>query len=224
MKFRTNEDYKNWISSQDWYQTINLPSGIDINGKFSTDKRIDYLEKFDFHNKSVLDIGCNSGQYCIFAKNNKASEVYGVDISSKRINQAKILAENENLQINYFNEDIIKFSKNINRKFDYIFCFAVLTEIKDIITVLEIIKKNMTHHAILEMGISKPFIYLPFNLKSLFNLIKHKKYTAEINYHKHAGWVFHPSISFIKNFFGTNYNIKFLNRGIRYDLILIKKI
>ena len=224
MKFAKRKDYLDWIDSQECYQTMTLPSKIKIKGKFNTDKRISYLEKLNFNNKNILDIGCNSGQYCIFAKQNNANQVYGIDLNKIRIEQAKILATNESLEINFLNEDINKFNFPNNINIDYIFCFAVITEISDIFSVLNFLKKHTHNIALIEMKLSEPLFYFSKNLKYYFNYFKKKTYTAEIYKHMHAGWVFHPSLKFIKHFFGKNFEIKYINKGMRYDFISIKKL
>ena len=55
-KIENLEEYKKWISEQNWYQTIHLKSLI-TQGKLSTDSRIQWFSEFNFSNKTVLDIG-----------------------------------------------------------------------------------------------------------------------------------------------------------------------
>lgn len=224
MKFKNISDYKIWIHNEEWYQSMVLPSKIKIKGKFNTLKRIPLLEEYNYNNKNILDIGCNSGQYCFFTKEKKAKNVFGIDLNKKRISQAKILALNEDLDINFINTDITTFSIPENIKFDYIFCFAVITEISDIFSVLYFLKNNIHDLALIELKLSNPILYIPNNLRSLKYLLMKKIFTAEIYQHRHAGWVFHPSLDFLKNFFGKNFKIKYINKGFRYDFISIQKI
>ena len=67
-KLENSEKYKEWLSNQDWYQTIHLKNGLVTQGKLNTDSRLKWFDQFDFSGKSVLDIGCNSGQYSFHAK------------------------------------------------------------------------------------------------------------------------------------------------------------
>ena len=62
------EEYKKWISEQNWYQTIHLKQGLITPGKLNTHSRIQWFDGFNFSNKTVLDIGCNSGQYSMQKK------------------------------------------------------------------------------------------------------------------------------------------------------------
>ena len=48
IKLENLEEYKKWISNQDWYQTIHLKNGLSTIGKLNTDTRIDWFNQFDF--------------------------------------------------------------------------------------------------------------------------------------------------------------------------------
>ena len=67
-KIENLDEYKKWVSDQNWYQTIHLKNGLITQGKLNTDSRIQWFDEFNFSNKTVLDIGCNSGQYSMYAK------------------------------------------------------------------------------------------------------------------------------------------------------------
>lgn len=43
----------------------------------------------DLHNKSVLDLGCGFGWHCLYAREQHASSVIGVDISEKMLQEAR---------------------------------------------------------------------------------------------------------------------------------------
>ncbi|MEK4348167.1 class I SAM-dependent methyltransferase [Paenibacillus sp. FSL P4-0184] len=43
----------------------------------------------DLHNKSVLDLGCGLGWHCLYAREQQASSVVGVDISEKMLQEAR---------------------------------------------------------------------------------------------------------------------------------------
>ena len=101
IKLENLEEYKKWISDQDWYQTIHLKNGLATTGKLNTDTRIDWFSQFDFSDKTVLDIGCNSGQYSFHAKKAGARSVTGIDVDEKRIYQAGMLAINEGIDVNF---------------------------------------------------------------------------------------------------------------------------
>lgn len=217
--FKTKEEYEKWIYSQDWYQTIILSEDLITPGKQPTDKRLKNFNKIDFTGKSVLDVGCNSGQYCLYAKENGASLVVGIDPDPKRISQAQILAANQGLQID-FNISDINVIKEYG-KFDIVLCIAVLTEIKDIINSLSLLRDVTEETAIIEMGLAKPLIYLSKNRrwfrrdKSVTRIGR----VGEFHRHKHTGWVFYPTLEIVQDIFGSDFYVQYKGRGVRYDII-----
>ena len=142
-KFENLEQYKKWLISQDWYQTIHLKDGLIASGKLNTDSRIKWFDEFNFSGKTVLDIGCNSGQYSFNAKKNGAQSVTGLDVNEKRIYQAKMLALNEGLDVEFHVagvEQVADFGM-----FDIVICIAVVTEVENVLGALRAIK-NFIHH------------------------------------------------------------------------------
>jgi len=224
LKFKNQEDYEAWLNNQDWYQSFYLDSGIEVTGKVKTYKRLKFLNQIKFQNKTVIDIGCNSGQYCFFAKKNAASRVVGIDLDEKRIQQAKILSANECLDVDFFNDSFEKASEL--GRFDIVFCFAVLTEVENIIGALKVLKQSINKEAYIEMGISKPFLHWSFSRSWLKKDSKLGRLDrlGEFVRHKHAGWVIYPTMEVIKDIFGSKFQIESLGMGLRYELIHIKKI
>ena len=53
----------------------------------------------DFHGKRVLDLGCGYGWHCRYAADHGASEVVGIDASTKMIQKAKSMTDQA--QIHY---------------------------------------------------------------------------------------------------------------------------
>lgn len=223
-KLKNTEEYKNWINDQNWYQTIHLKNGLVTPGKLNTDTRINWLNKFDFSNKTVLDIGCNSGQYSLYAKNAGAKSVVGLDINQNRIYQAKMLAVNEDINVNFHLAGIDQVS-NFG-KFDIVICIAVLTEVENILTSLRSIRDITQKTAILEMDLARPLIYFSSN-KDWWKKdpkISRLGRIAEIHRHKHAGWVVHPTLEMVLEIFGNNFELSFFEKGLRYyNLVLNRK-
>lgn len=224
IKIKNEDDYKNWISNQDWYQTIDLNNGLTTAGKVKTNLRIEWFNQFNFTNKTVLDIGCNSGQYSLYAKKRGAKNVVGIDIDKKRIYQAKMLAKNEGLDVK-FNEASIE---NVNQfgKFDIVICIAVVTEVENILGAIRSIKKATNEIAILEMDLARPLIYMSLNKNwwKKNNRISKLGRVAEFHKHKHSGWVIRPSIEMIREIFGKEYKVSFLGNGLRYYKLVIERI
>lgn len=62
------------------YQTIVYPDGSKISGAFDTPSIFSEVSKFvQFHDSSVLDLGCNNGMYGILACNQGAKKYFGID-------------------------------------------------------------------------------------------------------------------------------------------------
>ena len=222
-KLENLNEYRKWINDQDWYQTIHLKDGLITPGNLKTDSRMAWLDKFNFLNKTVLDIGCNSGQYSFYAKKAGAQSVTGIDIDEKRIYKARMLALNEGHDINFHIagiEQVPSFGK-----FDIIICIAVVTEVENLLGALRAIRDVTNEIVILEMDLARPLIYASSNKnwwkkdKKLSRLSR----VAEMHRHTHAGWVVHPSFEMVAEFFGDKFEATFLGRGLRYHKIVLRR-
>jgi 2-polyprenyl-3-methyl-5-hydroxy-6-metoxy-1,4-benzoquinol methylase len=214
---------KEYISKQTWYQEICLSNGLTTKGTVSISERMDRLPEIDFSNKSVLDIGCNSGGHCLWAKQRGARKVVGVDLSLDRISQARTLAKFEQTQINYYNKNF--FNIDFKSKFDIVFCFAVITEIQDLIGALNKLKNLIGNIAYLEINLARPKIYVSSSRTWLrgFTGIKRHKAVVEIYQHKN-GLTLSPTLEVLRLILGPDFKIRFIGKGVRYDLIEITRI
>ncbi|WP_316752831.1 class I SAM-dependent methyltransferase [Pedobacter gandavensis] len=88
----------------------------------------------DFTGKNLLDLGCGFGWHCIYAKEQGADLVVGVDLSEKMLNIAK--AKSEGLQIKYLQQAIedIDFSKE---EFDVVMSSLAFHYVKDFQSILQ---------------------------------------------------------------------------------------
>ncbi len=219
MRFSNKDEYKKWIDSQDWYQTINLSNGLKTKGKVPTNERATFFDSINFKNKTVLDIGCNSGQYCFLAKDRGASSVSGVDIDSKRINQAKIIAENEGYDINFKESGMFDLDTTI--QFDIVLCIAVLTEIQDLFGAIEKIKKITKERAFIELDLAKPLLYASYSKNWLrgYDNLSRRTAVTEVRKSKNGGWVISPSIDVLQACFGKEFTLLPRLDGVRYDMV-----
>jgi len=217
--FKNVEEYKEWINKQDWYQTINLKNGLITPGKFSTHSRIKYLEQIDFRNKRVLDIGCNSGQYCLMAKKLGAGEVVGVDIDEKRLRQAETLAQNEDLEITYIKKSL--FELEDLGQFEIVLCIAVLTEITDFFGAVKVLRKIIGNYAFLELALARPILYMSHSKKWLRgnSHFSRRKAVTEVRQTKRGDWVISPSYEILQAMFGDKFRLQKKGSGIRYDMV-----
>lgn len=219
----SKEEIEKWICSQSWYQRIQLSNGLLTPGKVDCKQRLSFLESAEISGRSVLDIGCNSGYYCLWAKKDGASRVVGVDIDEDRLQQARILAEIESLEIEYCIKPIAEISEL--GRFDTVFCFAVLTEISDLLGSLQALTTVVGHKAFVELALAKPVFYVSrslFWLKSFF-MRKYSRGILEIRPSKH-GWMLSPSLGTIRRIIGDSFTVSYLGKGPRYDMICIERI
>jgi len=110
----------NWFLN---YHAINGKQGLrDIS------YREPFFNKEDFVNKSVLDIGCNTGQMCKFAHSLGATYILGVDYDNTAIvNGNELLTDDEKEKIEYLTDDIDNYFFYTNlQKFDTTLLLSVI--------------------------------------------------------------------------------------------------
>jgi len=91
------------------------------------DLALSLLEK----GEKLLDVGCGNGSL-VFKAKDKFSEIYGIDISSSRIDEAKKIALEKN--INHINFSVCNIDEKINfsdKMFDAVTCIAVIEHVFD---------------------------------------------------------------------------------------------
>lgn len=215
-------EVKKWVEDESWYQKIELSNGVVTNGWVSINSRLKYFDYLDFKDKTVLDIGCNSGGQCLWAKKNGAKRVVGYDIDEKRIKQANTLKEIEGLNIDFQVKDL--FELDSHDQFDFVFCISVLTEVEDIIGGLKVIKKILRDTAFIEISLAKPAFYLSFSKRWVkgYHTISRGQAVMEIRETKN-GYMIDPSLGAVKGIFGSQFDVTKVGKGERYDLVKIKR-
>ncbi len=217
------EEIEKWIHSQHWYQRIQLSNGLETPGKVDCKQRLSFLDEAEISGRSVLDIGCNSGYYCLWAKKQGAAKVVGIDIDKDRLQQAKTLAQVEALEIEYHVKPIDEIAEL--GRFDTVFCFAVLTEITDLLASLQALTTVIGRKAFVELALAKPMFYMSrslFWLKSFFTR-KYSRGILEIRPSK-RGWMLSPSLGTIRRIIGDSFKVAYLGKGPRYDMICIERV
>ncbi len=211
----TKEKIKDWIFSQDWYQSIQVKEDIITSGNFNAAWRFKLMNLGDLSGKSILDVGCNSGQICFETKKLGASKVIGIDINKFRLSQAKKLADIMNLDVKFNEMDILDSIKL--GQFDIVFCIAVLTEIPDLISSLNVLKQISKDILFIELAIA-PFHNSPLFISENFKIrrLRGKCYLRKI---KGNRWVLMPNLQFIKTLLGDKFIIKKLGKSSRYTLL-----
>lgn len=221
--FENKDEYEAWIQSEDWYQTIVLPSGLVTPGKVPTQLREPLFSGIDFKGKSFIDVGCNSGQYCLMAKERGAQRVVGIDINAKRLLQGKTLAENEHLDISYEQRSI--FDTDDLGKFDILFCIAVVTEIQDTFGALAKLKNLIGKYALIELDIAKPLLYASRSSRWIKGYPNMSRRTAVTEVREmRNGWAISPSLDVLRAVFGKEFTVTPKGKGIRYDVVEVIRL
>jgi SAM-dependent methyltransferase len=222
--FTNKDEYKKWIEREDWYQTITLPSGLITPGKVPTQLREPLFDSIDFKGKTFIDVGCNSGQYCLMAKARGARAVTGIDVQAKRIAQARVIAENEGLDVTYEERSIFD-TDNFGR-FDILFCIAVLTEIQDTFGAIEKLKNLIGKYALIELDIAKPVLYASLSTRWIKGYPDRPRRTAvtEVREIRGGKWAISPSLDVLRAVFGKEFKITSKGKGIRYDVIEVVRV
>jgi 2-polyprenyl-3-methyl-5-hydroxy-6-metoxy-1,4-benzoquinol methylase len=222
-KLKDRAEIKSWIDSQEWYQRIQLSNGLETTGKVDSKQRLTFFKGEQIAGRTVLDIGCNSGYYCLWAKKQGAARVIGIDIDEHRLEQARILAEIEELDIEYYLKPLSEIPDL--GKFDIVFCFAVLTEIADLLGSLHTLTNVIGHKAFVEMALTKPLLYLSLSPSWLKSFVA-KRYsygTLEIRKSK-RGWMLSPSLRTLRLILGDSFKVSHIGKGPRYDTVCIERV
>jgi SAM-dependent methyltransferase len=219
----TNKKVLDWINKRSWYQKIELSNGLETPGKVDCKDRLSLLNLEGLHGCNVLDIGCNSGYYCLWAKKQGAAKVVGTDIDANRIAEGKTLAEIENLDIEFSVKPMSELVKL--GRFDVVFCFAVLTEIPDLLGSLNTLKNIIDGKAFIELVLAKPVFYFSKSTFWLKSFVKSKFSRGVLEIHPSKnGWILSPSLVVIRQIFGPDFKISYVGKGLRYDMICVERI
>jgi len=105
------QDKITWSTNH--YQSI-PQLGVDGFRKTNTRLKELGLDKIDFNGKSVLDVGCSGGQFCMYAADNGAKHVMGIDLPEV-IEATQELAT----YLGYYNIDWVGLNLNNGDKVDF---------------------------------------------------------------------------------------------------------
>jgi|GEM_PF-5821773 SAM-dependent methyltransferase len=124
-----------WLKSRNYYQAIDEGIRGANQGPSELKWRTMNLPP-DLRGKTVLDIGCAEGYFCLQAAR-RGAEVTGVDTGFSALLCARLLARRAGLKVRY--RMGVFPNLNLNTTFDYVFCLSVLHHLvstKDIWKVL----------------------------------------------------------------------------------------
>ncbi|KMK75813.1 class I SAM-dependent methyltransferase [Alkalihalobacillus pseudalcaliphilus] len=110
-------------------------------------------------NKHVLDLGCGFGWHCQYALEQGASQVIGVDISQKMLEQAQSLVKDKRLTYKQQSIEEIDFP---NECFDVIISSLAIHYVKDLKALVQKAMKMLTDGGVFVVSVEHPiFTALP---------------------------------------------------------------
>ena len=216
----THAQLHEWVHAQDWYQTIRLTSQLSTPGRYDSEARLaDLRLPMSLRGVSVLDVGCNSGMYCIEAKRRGAERVVGVDLNPKRLRQARHLAHFLELEIEFHELPILDIAQL--GTFDLVFCFAVVTEVSDLIGALKALASVTAGTLYLELApfeSARRYRLLPSLLRRLALRLTSPAPVARLR-RSGSGWALAPSMDLLRQVIGDEFTFRDLGPSLRYHLV-----
>lgn len=197
-------------------------------------KDVDFLVKSLKLKKGdkILDIACGNGRHTIELKK-RGYDIDGLDFSGYLIRVAQKQAEQENLEINFYTQDIHKI--DLKKKYNKIFLFFSDLRMLDIDQALRNITKIMEENGMFLLDCDNVFrviSYLKENPKApyKFDFIKMELTVDRDHHNKGVRYYTFPELKrmfidnnlFVSSVYG-NYDTKKLNINSRRMIIVGKK-
>jgi 2-polyprenyl-3-methyl-5-hydroxy-6-metoxy-1,4-benzoquinol methylase len=131
------------------YQQVTLPNGLSTPGK-SRAATIEKIFPPDMSGLSVVDIGCNHGQFCFEAEKRGAARITGLDYSPGIVRRtrklAKLLKSKAVFEVRDLNREPLK------ENYDVVLCLNVLHHLDDPIEVIANMVDKTNQRLVLEMA------------------------------------------------------------------------
>ena len=134
------------------YQKVELPFGLSTPG-IDRRKTCEKIFAGNLGGKTVLDIGCCNGYFCLEALARGARRAVGWELSPDRVRHARAIAEMLGSPAEYFNRNIEEAAPESQEEiFDVVICLNVLHYMKDPIAALDRLIKLSGETLILELA------------------------------------------------------------------------
>ena len=123
------DNLKKRIKNLDWFPKYQTFPELGIKGKRDkTNKRVQTIfSHIDCEGKTVLDLGCNLGRFCVEAAKRGAQKIVGVDCQKDTIECAQIIAQEIGVDVDYRVMDISDLDQiNALPESDIVFFLSVI--------------------------------------------------------------------------------------------------
>jgi tRNA (mo5U34)-methyltransferase len=128
----------------DWFHNINLGGVQTAPNHFLGDYPAVKWERFshalpaDLSGKTVLDVGCNAGFYCLEMKRRGAARVVGVDSDARYLAQARFAADVVDVDIEFHQLSVYELP-TLDERFDIVLFMGVLYHLRHPLLALDIL-------------------------------------------------------------------------------------
>jgi 2-polyprenyl-3-methyl-5-hydroxy-6-metoxy-1,4-benzoquinol methylase len=149
----TREAIENFLATErPRYQKIELPFGLSTPG-IDRRKTCEKIFADNLAGKSVLDVGCCNGYFCLEALARGARRAVGWDLSPDRVRHARTIADMLSATAEYHERNIEKATPEGGKEtFDIVICLNVLHYVKDPIATLDKLIKLTGETLIIELA------------------------------------------------------------------------
>lgn len=145
----TKEEIQNFLDKEDpHYQKIQLPFGLATRGRDR--KQTSNLIFTQIAGKTVLDVGCCLGYFCLEALAHGALRAVGWDLNADRVRQGRVIAEILGSSAEYHQcniEEIVP-----RETFDTVICLNVLHHVRNPLQTLEKLVQLTRETLVLELA------------------------------------------------------------------------
>jgi tRNA (mo5U34)-methyltransferase len=128
----------------DWFHNINLGGVQTAPNHFLGDypavkwDRFSHALPADLSGKTVLDVGCNAGFYCLEMKRRGAARVVGVDSDARYLAQARFAADVVDVDIEFHQLSVYELP-TLAERFDIVLFMGVLYHLRHPLLALDIL-------------------------------------------------------------------------------------
>ena len=129
-----------------WFHNLNLKGVRTAPDHYLGDyprvkwRRFSHAIPRDLRGKSVLDIGCNGGFYCMEMKARGAARVVGIDADDRYLAQAKFAAEVNGFDIEFRRLSVYDIGQ-LGERFDIVLFLGVLYHLRHPLLALDLIQR-----------------------------------------------------------------------------------
>src|SRR5918992_1578736 len=149
-----------------WFHRIDLGNGIFTKTESVMGEPVDHPRESweviqqclpdDLTNKSLLDVGCNGGFYCVEAKRRSARRVLGVDGQRQHVRQALFVRKVLGLDLEFRRFSVYDLNPETVGRFDITLALGLVYHLKHLVFALERLCDVTNELLILETAIIPP--------------------------------------------------------------------